>query len=57
MIAVALGLKIFPYVLHQIADDVIYWTKEDGSERQESEVLQEIMANFDFKPCGKEHGL
>lgn len=57
MIAAALGLKIFPDVLHQIADDVIYWTKEDGSERKESEVLQEIMANFDFKSCGKEHGL
>ena len=53
MIAVVLGLKVFPNVLQQIADDVILWTGTDGSEKHESEVLKEIMENFDFTPCGK----
>ena len=45
MIAVALGLKVFPNVFQQIADDVILWTGTNGNEKQESELLKEIMEN------------
>ena len=53
MIAVALGLKQNLHTLADAADDVIVWTKSDGSEKAESDVLKEIMDNFDFEPCGK----
>ena len=53
MIAVALGDKRKLHVLNQIADDVIVWTNSDRTERDENEVLKDIMDNFNFIPCGK----
>lgn len=53
MIAVALGDKQKLRILNQIADDVVVWTNSDGTERDENEVLKDIMDNFNFIPCGK----
>lgn len=53
MVAVATGSKRNLQVLGQIADDVVEWTKSDGMERDESDVLKDIMDNFNFHPCGK----
>ncbi|XP_078372426.1 uncharacterized protein LOC144656078 [Oculina patagonica] len=55
VIAVALGrkarLRRNRKLLKKIADDVVIWTKRNGKSRKESEVLQDIMDNFDFTPC------
>jgi len=56
VIAEAVGKKVNKGnsrdVLYKIADDVVEWSTKAG-QKNEEDVLEEIMDRFDFSPCGK----
>ena len=60
VIAVLLGPMVSEKsteVLAHLATKIIHWTKVDGTERDKQKVMNEIMENFDFEPCGKNRWL
>ena len=60
VIAVLLGPMVSEKsteVLAHLATKIIHWTKMDGTERDKQKVMNEIMENFDFEPCGKNRWL